>query len=128
VVASALADVAVIVVFVLVGRASHAEGETLGGVLGVMAPFLLALTAAWVAGGVWRRPRGLRTGLTVWAATWLGGMALRRVVFTRSTALAFVIVGGVFLGLGLLGWRWVTSLVTARRARPAAVAARPGGD
>ena len=53
-VASALADVAVIVVFVLVGRASHAEGETLGGVLGVMAPFLLALTAAWVAGGVWR--------------------------------------------------------------------------
>ena len=42
-------------------------------------------------------------------------MLLRRVVWDRGTALSFVIVTTVVLGVLLLGWRWIWSLTGRRR-------------
>jgi Protein of unknown function (DUF3054) len=43
-------------------------------------------------------------GLFVWVVTLVGGMALR-VAAGGSTALGFVVVGGITLAIFLIGWR-----------------------
>ncbi|MCU1344910.1 MAG: hypothetical protein JWL70_1176 [Acidimicrobiia bacterium] len=99
-------DVAVVVLFVALGRGSHEEGEAVTGTLRVAAPFLLALGAGWLAGTRWwRRPVDVWFGGWLWAWTLVGGMVVRRVVFDRGTALAFVIVAAIFLSAFLVGWR-----------------------
>lgn len=103
---AAAADIAVVVLFVVLGRASHREGGSyLTETLTVLAPFALALAITWVASQAWKRPlASFPTGLVLWLGTAAGGLLLRRFVFDRSTAIAFVIVGSVFL-LALPGWR-----------------------
>jgi len=101
-----LVDVAVVIIFVVLGRGSHDEGEAVTGTLKVVAPFLLALTAGWIAGRRWwHQPLELRFGVWLWAWTLVGGMLLRRLVFDRGIAFAFVIVAAIFLSLFLVGWR-----------------------
>ena len=125
---TALADVAVIAAFVLMGRNSHEEGLSPASVLSVAAPFLIAAALSWAALVLWHRSaRSAAEGSTlpslrlVWpdgVAVWLGtavlGLVLRRLVFGDGTAVSFVIVTGAVLGVGLVGWR-------------AATAARSGG-
>jgi hypothetical protein len=41
----------------------------------------------------------------VWGYTVVMGMVLRNLVFDRGTALAFIIVATVFLGITMFGWR-----------------------
>lgn len=107
-VAIALAfDVAAVAVFVLIGRRSHDDGITLTGVARTAAPFLLALAAGWGLTRAWRAPMSIRTGLVVWVTTVVAGLVLRRVVFSDGTAVAFVIVTAVTLGLLVCGWRAV---------------------
>lgn len=105
-------DVACVLVFVIIGRASHGEG--LIGVASTAWPFLAGLACGWLAtvglataglaGRAWQ-PFGL------WPAgvgAWLGAVALGmlfRVVSGQSTAPAFIGVALTFLGLFLLGWR-----------------------
>jgi hypothetical protein len=48
----------------------------------------------------------------VWGYTVVMGMVLRNLVFDRGTALAFIIVATVFLGITMFGWR----ALVARRA------------
>ena len=55
------------------------------------------------------------TGIQLWLITASGGLLLRRFVFDRSTALAFVIVGSVFLLAALVGWRLVAEWWRGRR-------------
>jgi hypothetical protein len=98
-------DAVAVVLFVAVGRSSHDEQNTLAGVAGTAAPFLIALAAAWLLVRAWQAPLSWPTGLGVWAITAAGGMLLRRFVFGDGTAAAFVVVGSVFLGVFLLGWR-----------------------
>ena len=107
-----LVDALCVVVFVVLGRRNHDEGEAAAGVVRTAAPFLLALAGGWAL-GAWRRrpPTGLSFGLGVWACTLVLGMVLRRVVFDRGTATAFVIVATVFLGLSIVGWRLVATRV-----------------
>lgn len=110
-----LADVASILLFVVVGRSNHNEGNALRGVASVAAPFLLALGVGWLAAvRVDPRPFGVRFGAVVWAATLAVGMVLRRTAFNRGTATPFVIVATVFLGLTLLGWRIVVDRLSRR--------------
>ena len=123
------ADVAVIAAFVLMGRNSHEEGLSPASVLGVVAPFLIAAALSWVALVGWHRSTGgegespglpsLRTvwpdGVAVWLCTAVLGLVLRRLVFGDGTAASFVIVTGVVLGVGMVGWR-------------AAVGVRSGGS
>jgi hypothetical protein len=102
-------DVGCVLVFVIIGRASHTKGESLAGVASTAWPFLAGLAGGWLAtaglaGRAWQ-PFGL------WPAgvgAWLGAVALGmlfRVVSGQGTAPAFIGVALAFLGLFLLGWR-----------------------
>ena len=99
------ADVACLLVFVVIGRASHTKGETLAGIASTAWPFLCGLACGWAAVRAWRRPVALApAGIGAWLGTVAVGMALR-VVAGQGTAAAFIVVALVFLGLFLLGWR-----------------------
>ncbi|MGI5167676.1 DUF3054 domain-containing protein [Spirillospora sp. CA-253888] len=109
-------DVCGVLIFVAIGRASHAEPGDLAGIAQTAWPFLVGLAAGWAVTGAWRgRADALvPAGVGVWASAVVLGMALR-VVSGQGTAVAFIIVTCLFLALMLLGWRLVARLAGARR-------------
>lgn len=112
------ADVLAVVLFVLIGRNNHHEDGGLSDALSVMAPFLIALAVGWVATRAWLKPlEPVPTGIQLWLITAAGGLLVRRFVFDRSTAMAFVIVGSVFLLASLVGWRMVAEWLRSRKSR-----------
>jgi hypothetical protein len=118
------ADVAAVLLFVILGRGSHDEGNGVGSVLGVAAPFLIGLTLGWIVpSGTRRRPFAVATGVRVWLATVVVGVLLRWFAWDRGTAVSFVVVAAVFLGFFVVGWRVV--LVAAARPRRAVRSCRP---
>jgi hypothetical protein len=105
-----------IVLFVVIGRRNHDEGSTIGDILHTAGPFLIALSFAWI--GAYKQRRlaySWRFGVPLWLSTVVFGLIFRRFVFHSGTALAFVIVATLFLGLVLVGWRAVVSFATTRR-------------
>ncbi|MDT7755060.1 MAG: hypothetical protein QOH27_958 [Mycobacterium sp.] len=109
-----LIDVACVVVFCTIGRRSHAEGITLGGVAETAWPFLTGTAVGWLATRAWRRPTALTpTGLGVWIGTVVVGMMLRKLT-SQGTALSFVVVASVVTAILLLGWRGVAAVRTRR--------------
>jgi hypothetical protein len=107
-----LADVCCVLAFVLIGRANHHAGDTLAGVASTSWPFLAGLAAGEAGTRAWRRPFALiPTGAGVWLATVAIGQALR-VLAGQGTAVAFIIVSLLFLGLFLLGWRAVAQRIS----------------
>ena len=105
-------DVCCVLAFVIIGRASHTQGESLAGIASTSWPFLCGLAAGWVAVRAWRRPLALRpAGVAAWLGTVALGMILR-VVSGQGTAVAFIFVALAFLGLFLLGWRVIGRFVT----------------
>jgi FtsH-binding integral membrane protein len=108
-------DCCCVLLFVVIGRADHAHGESLAGIASTAWPFLAGLAGGWLAARAWRQP------FRLWPAgvgAWLGAVALGmlfRVVSGQGTAVAFVVVALAFLGLLLLGWRWVRLAVLRRR-------------
>ena len=106
VITTAIVDVVAVVVFVAIGRRNHDEGAALSGVLGTAAPFLIALGSSWIGLRTWREPFNRASFIATWVITVFVGLLLRRVVFDRGIATAFIIVAtitlGVLLGLGRL--------------------------
>src|SRR5579863_295345 len=101
-------DLCCVLVFVIIGRASHADGESLGGIASTAWPFLAGLVAGWLAVPAWRRPFSVvPAGVGAWLGTVAVGMALR-VASGQGVVWAFVLVALAFLGLFLLGWRVLT--------------------
>ena len=98
-------DVAVVVAFVAIGRETHDEGNQLAAFLQTAAPFLLALAGGWLIARIWQAPTDVRRGALVAVVTVLGGVVLRRTVFSDGTAFTFVLVAAAFLGAGIVGWR-----------------------
>ncbi len=116
VVTAALLDVAAVIVFVLIGRSSHAEALDPAGIAGTAWPFVAALAAGWLVSRAWRHPLSIwPTAVVIWAVTVGGGMLLRA-VSGQGVELAFVIVAALTLAAFLIGWRGVAVLVR-RRAR-----------
>ena len=106
-------DVCCVLIFVIIGRASHTKGESLAGIASTSWPFLSGLGVGWLAARAWRRPLAIRpVGLGVWLSTVAVGMVLR-VISGQGTAFAFIVVALAFLALFLLGWRLLARL--ARR-------------
>ena len=112
---AAVGDLAVVVVFVLIGRRSHHEDAGFVGFLRVGWPFAVALGLAWWVTGLTRGPLAWGRATMAWLLTVGIGMTLRIVVEGRSLSVAFTIVTMVFVGVGMLGWRAVVRLVRARR-------------
>ena len=108
-------DVACVLVFVIIGRDSHAKGESLAGIASTAWPFLAGLAFGWLAARAWRQPVRLwPAGVGAWLGTVALGMLLR-VVSGQGTAPAFIGVALAFLGLFLLGWRLLARLAVASR-------------
>lgn len=112
-----IVDAVLVLVFAVIGRASHNE-DPLGFLLTAW-PFLVALVVGHlIAAGLTRRPRrpwALSWGVVVWIITVGGGMLLR--IATGDTAqVAFIVVATLTLGVFLLGWRAIAMLVRRRRA------------
>ncbi len=105
------ADVVCVVVFCTIGRRSHAEGLSIGGVVETAWPFLTGTVAGWLLARGWQRPLSLwPTGIAVWAATVVVGMLLRRAT-GAGTAASFIVVASVTTAVLLLGWRAVARLI-----------------
>jgi Protein of unknown function (DUF3054) len=104
-------DVCCVLIFVIIGRASHAKGESLAGIASTSWPFLCGLAAGWAGSRAWRWPLSLRpAGLAIWLSTVALGMILR-VISGQGTAVAFIGVALAFLGLFLLGWRLLSKFI-----------------
>ena len=110
------ADVACVLVFCAIGRRSHAEGITLGGIVDTAWPFLSGTAAGWLATRAWQRPASLApTGLVIWLTTVVIGMLLRKAT-SQGTAFSFVVVASLSTAILLLGWRLgARALVRLRR-------------
>lgn len=109
------ADAVAVIVFAMIGRASHAEPGDVLGLLGTVAPFLVGLGAAWATPLVRAQPSSLRTGAVVLAGTAVIGLLLR-LAFLQRLPPAFVVVAVVSLAVLLVGWRGLAALVARRVA------------
>lgn len=112
---AAALDICSVLLFVIIGLASHAKGETPAGIASTAWPFLAGLGIGWLACRAWRRPAGLvPAGAGAWLCAVAFGMVLR-VVSGQGTAVPFIIVALAFLGLFLLGWRLAWLLLARHR-------------
>ena len=108
-------DLLAVIVFVLIGRASHGEGIL--GLLVTLWPFAVGLLVGHVLALVLgqRETRSVRwAGVVVWVSTVVVGMVLRA-VSGQGVQLSFVIVTVLVLAALLLGWRFVAWLIVRRR-------------
>jgi hypothetical protein len=109
-----LADALFVLVFVLIGRASHDENPVLGALVTYW-PFFVALVIGWAVARAWKSPLAvLRSGVPIWIVTVAVGMLLRA-LSGQGVQVSFVIVTSVVLWVFLLGWRAIARLVVARR-------------
>lgn len=100
-----LADVLLVLLFVIIGRRNHEESSALVGIAKTAWPFLAGLALGWVLTRMWRHPASLwPAGVLLWLCTVAAGMVLRAVT-GAGTAVAFVVVAVLVLGAFLLGWR-----------------------
>ncbi|MDE9367433.1 DUF3054 domain-containing protein [Luteipulveratus sp. YIM 133132] len=121
VVTALVLDVLLVLLFAAIGRASHDEGNVVLGVLGTAWPFLVGTAVGWAVVTLTGRrpPLDVGRGIPVWVCAVAVGMLLRRLV-GDGTALSFVIVATIVLGVFLLGWRALDTLRRSRQDRATA--------
>ena len=125
---SASLDAAWIAVFVLIGRSSHTEGETVTGFLRTVWPFGVGLVVGWLVVRAWSRPSALLpAGLVIWPVCVAVAMVLRA-ASGQGVAFAFIVVALAFVGLGLLGWRALAQLLPSATAVAEVASASPPAD
>lgn len=111
----ALVDLVLVVIFAVVGRASHAEGLSLVGIAQTGWPFLAACLLGWIVVSLLDdNGYGPRAALVIWLVTVLGGMGLR-IVAGDTAEVAFVLVATLVLFSSFFGWRLVARLVRNRK-------------
>lgn len=114
VIAAALSDAVLILVFAAIGRDAHQRGEIVTGVFLTAWPFLAGAALAWLWGKVRQHPLSLSAGVAVWLSAVAGGMILRALT-GQTVVVAFVIVALLSLGLLLVGYRALLALVRRMR-------------
>jgi hypothetical protein len=114
---AAVVDIALVLVFVLIGRGAHDEAFTFAGMFETWWSFAAGLAIGWLVTVAWRRPLGILVpGVVIWVATVAIGMLLR-VASGQGVQFAFVIVATVTLGIFLVGWRAIALLIVRLRSR-----------
>ena len=98
-------DALCVLLMVVIGTRNHETDTGVTGILFVAAPFWIALSLAHLAPLLQRKNRKDTNTFVVWGYTVAMGMLLRNMVFNRGTAVAFIIVATVFLGITMFGWR-----------------------
>ncbi len=116
---SAAIDLAVVVVFVIVGRQTHDEGNAMAAAALTAAPFIIALAAGWLLSSFVRATTPLIEGGLIALITAGAGTFLRRVVFDEGIAFPFVLVTTGFLAAGMIGWRLLRTARSWSRIPPA---------
>ncbi|HXH36447.1 MAG TPA: DUF3054 domain-containing protein [Plantibacter sp.] len=114
---SVVGDLVAVIVFVIIGRASHGEGIL--GLLITLWPFAVGLLVGHLLAlvlGQRDTSSNRWAGVVVWVSTVVVGMLLR-IVSGQGVQLSFVIVTVLVLGAFLLGWRFVVWLVARSQAR-----------
>lgn len=111
--------------FVVIGRHTHHDGDTVAGIWHTAWPFLAGLAIGLTTARAWRRPLAIvPAGLGAWLGAAMAGMTLR-VLAGQGTALAFIGVTLAFLGLFMLGWRAVARIVS-RLTSPGSIVTHRG--
>ena len=105
-------DALCVLLMVVIGTRNHKTDTGITGILFVAAPFWIAMSLTHLAPLLQRKNQKDPNPYMVWGYTVVMGMLLRNMVFNRGTALAFIIVATVFLGITMFGWR----ALLARRA------------
>ena len=98
-------DALCVLLMVVIGTRNHKTDTGITGILFVAAPFWIAMSLAHLAPLLQRTAKAEAHVVVVWGYTVVMGMVLRNTVFDRGTALAFIIVATVFLGITMFGWR-----------------------
>lgn len=112
------ADLVCVLAFSALGRRSHEEGLTVGGVAETAWPFLVGVVLGWLLSRGWNRPTAVvPTGLAAWICAVAAGMLLRHAT-SAGTAASFVVVAGLVTGLLLIGWRVVPATLVRRAKYP----------
>lgn len=112
---AAALDVGLVTAFVAIGRRNHDEDPGIIGLISTAAPFLVGLVIGWLLAKAWADPMPVRSGLIIWPTTVGVGMIVRQ-LGNDGTALSFVIVATVFVGVTLVGWRAINAVIIARRS------------
>ena len=110
---AAAIDVGVVTAFVAIGRNNHDEDPGVIGLLSTAAPFLVGLVVAWLVAKAWENPTSVRKALIIWPVAVAVAMIGRQLV-GDGTAISFMIVASVFLGVTLVGWRAATTALATR--------------
>lgn len=108
------ADLVAVVVFAAAGRISHAEPDSLIGLLGTALPFLIGVGAAWTTPSVRAEPVSVRAGLVVLVGASVLGLLLRW-GFLGRLPISFSVVTVVALAVLLIGWRALSAAVARVR-------------
>jgi hypothetical protein len=108
-------DLALVGLFVVIGRASHREDQS--AFLVTYWPFAVGLLVGWAGARGWRRPFSVsRTGVLAWVGTVLVGMLLRW-ASDQGVQVAFVVVASIVVGALLLGWRVLLAAIDRSASR-----------
>jgi hypothetical protein len=120
---AATADVLSVLLFAVVGRLSHDDGLTLGGLVTTAWPFVVGVAGGWVGVFIARlAPLSNAAAAMMLVKTLILGCILR-VVFTDGNApWSFVAVTTVVLGVLFFGWRLVARQLAGRSTGASATA------
>lgn len=124
IIAVALGDALVFVIFSLVGRGNHHEASGAGAlpdVLGTAAPFLVGwflvapLVGAYRHGALGAARSALPRTALAWAVAGPVGLLLRAALLRRGIPLSFAVVALLFNLVALLVWRGVAAAIPWQR-------------
>ena len=109
-------DAVLVVVFSTFGRGAHSEGLGAAQVWGTAWPFLVGLAVGWLILLATRRAPGtVRSGVLVWVATLVVGMAIRGIGDGRVPHWSFILVAATVTAVFLIGWRAIRAAVLRSR-------------
>ena len=94
----AVADVAALLIFTVIGLINHKDGINMKSVLEVMTPIVIIGAIAALLFGTYRRP-GVRTLLPTWLVSVPSGILIRKALFHTPSSWGST---GIFIGVALV--------------------------